>query len=695
MRFILVSLIAFSLSFASSVTQTDWSAGAGVQGPVAEWGQAFWSTDDGIDYSDEILQLVSVLIAPVKDQLPGSTAGELSIYSIDIDNDGDIDVVGCTESAGLYWWENTDGVGEVWAEHMIYNAMSFKTVYCADVNSDGTNDVLAIGPNCAMWFSNTDGIGVAWNPILIEYVNYGQDIYSSDVDGDGDIDVLGALYELHQIIWWENVDGLGNTWTEHIVDGYWSYKSSVSSADIDGDGDADILGTTTNGRVIWWENSDGLGATWVEHIVESSFTDAVDIQSTDLDGDGDADILVVSNQLDGITWWENIDGSGTSWTEHNITEEFNGASSVYSSDMDGDGDYDVLGGSGGSGIIWWENADGTGTTWTQHVVDAGISNIISVHANDIDGDGQIDVLGASNVICWWKLYGYSLTGFIESSILDLDRLPEWDSISWTSTEPGGTSVGVQLRSSDDWADMGDWSDTLSTSGASITEVLSDSTRYVQYRLILSTDDLNYTPIINDISLTYLEFISFLSPTQSTIWTHGEENLLLTWLYEVSSRMAGDSVSIDLFKNQVFTENITDGNVENTGQFTYNGPVPSYWEPGNDYQLVITDNQGNYGYSDLFEIQPQAGIEEETAEPILLPFSPNPVSGSASASIILPEPAVVTLLVFDTSGRMVRNNTGTQSAGSHRVNFGEFSSGIYFCRMVTEGNTITQMFVVVE
>jgi len=39
--------------------------------------------------------------------------------------------------------------------------------------------------------------------------------------------------------------------------------------------------------------------------------------------------------------------------------EFYDANSVYSGDIDGDGNMDVLG-AGGSDITWWENIDGSG-----------------------------------------------------------------------------------------------------------------------------------------------------------------------------------------------------------------------------------------------------------------------------------------------------------------------------------------------
>ena len=59
---------------------------------------------------------------------------------------------------------------------------------------------------------------------------------------------------------------------------------------------------------------------------------------------------------DDIAWWDNTAGTGTTWIEHTVNGEFNGAYSVYAADVDGDGDIDVLGAAyGDNDITWWES----------------------------------------------------------------------------------------------------------------------------------------------------------------------------------------------------------------------------------------------------------------------------------------------------------------------------------------------------
>ena len=328
----------------------------------------------------------------------------------------------------------------------------------------------------------------------------------------------------------------------------------------------------------------------------------------------------------------------------------------------------------------------------------------SVHCADIDGDGSTDILGAAydaDNITWWKFSGFITAGALESSILDLDRLPEWDCISWTSTEPAGTSVGVQLQSSENNYDMGAWSDTVYTSGIPLSGIISDSTQYLQYRVILETDNTQYSPLLDEISISFLELITVLSPNEYTIWTHGWENVILAWEYEADmSNLQGDSVSIELFKGTSFVADLTGGNVPNTGQFIYPGPIPASWEPGLDYHVVITDDIDNYGFSGQFEIRAEVEISEESSSLVvpssmLFPFSPNPVHGLIRAFIAVPEPGILELSVYDVTGRVVQSNSGVIEAGYHSISLGVLNQGIYFCRMVTEDYTGSQRFIVIE
>lgn len=78
--------------------------------------------------------------------------------------------------------------------------------------------------------------------------------------------------------------------------------------------------------------------------------------------------------------------------------------------------------------------------------------------------------------------------------------------------------------------------------------------------------------------------------------------------------------------------------------------------------------------------------------------PNPVSERATVAYALPEPADVTIAVYDLLGRRVATLTdGTQPAGQHQTTLdaGQMPSGTYFVRMRAEGFRQTRQVTVVR
>jgi hypothetical protein len=96
---------------------------------------------------------------------------------------------------------------------------------------------------------------------------------------------------------------------------------------------------------------------FVESAIECcSALGASSVYAADLDGDGDLDVLSASSDDDRVAWYENIDGAGHFGEQRAvITTAAAGAQSVYAADLDGDGDVDVLSAFGDGKIAWYEN----------------------------------------------------------------------------------------------------------------------------------------------------------------------------------------------------------------------------------------------------------------------------------------------------------------------------------------------------
>jgi hypothetical protein len=522
-RTILISLIALvfgTMAIAETATQTDWSGGAGISGPVLNWGNTF-DMENNLNWYSVGGELSLDYSTPIEHSVWSSYVNVNYAFPVDIDGDGDVDVLG---AAGRYsppyffsgridWWENTDGSGTTWTYHTVDNSFtSSPSISSADLDGDGDMDVIGAARgsiNDISWWENIDGSGTNWVEHTVpSSIQEASSVDTADVDGDGDVDLLSTDASYNDVMWLENADGSGTSWIDHVIDGSFNTPYDVYGADVDGDGDKDAVGAAFNSdQISWWENVDGSGITWNEHPVSGNFNGARSVFAADVDGDGDTDILGAASLDWAVTWWENYDGLGNSWVEHFISGSFNYAFAVHASDVDQDGDTDVLGASYfGDDIAVWENTDGLGLTWYEHVIDGNFDGARDVSTADMDGDGDPDILGVAREasdISWWDVTCCVGAGELVSSILDTEVSADWDSIVWTSDEPSGTSIYFQVRSSMDPQYMGDWSSNIATPGT-LENYLNDGDRYVQYRVMLETTDPGLSPILWDVTISWTE-----------------------------------------------------------------------------------------------------------------------------------------------------------------------------------------------
>ncbi|PYV11330.1 MAG: hypothetical protein DMG07_19520 [Acidobacteria bacterium] len=78
---------------------------------------------------------------------------------------------------------------------------------------------------------------------------------AADLDGDGDLDVIATGYEPGQVAWFENPGDPRGTWRVHAVKPEWSRATQVLAVDLDGDGHLDLAAVNEKGLEFrWWRN---------------------------------------------------------------------------------------------------------------------------------------------------------------------------------------------------------------------------------------------------------------------------------------------------------------------------------------------------------------------------------------------------------------------------------------------------------
>ena len=173
-------------------------------------------------------------------------------------------------------------------------------------------------------------------------------VFAADVDSDGDLDVVSGSFGDDTIAWYEN-DG-AQRFTARSVSTSAAGVRGVFAADIDGDGDTDVLGALYASNTVAWYENDG-SEDFTARTISTAASGAHSVFAADMDGDGDHDVVSASRTDNKIAWYEN-DGS-QSFTPHTITTAALGANSVFVADVDGDGDLDVLSASQHDDKIAW------------------------------------------------------------------------------------------------------------------------------------------------------------------------------------------------------------------------------------------------------------------------------------------------------------------------------------------------------
>jgi len=238
-------------------------------------------------------------------------------------------------------------------------------------------------------FANHVDIGTVGDPATIA---------TADFDLDGDLDVVAAALSGNVIRLWQN--NLPGAWSAYDLLAGFTEAISVAVGDFDADGWPDLVvcQRAGDGSVDWLENPDGaIGLAWTRHEIANDLDGGRAVHVADLDGDGDPDVVGASDgTMNALRWYRN--GSyGSSWTSYNIYDEvtFEGPRYTVAVDMDSDGDLDVVAAAATEAEVAWFENDGSiasSTDWTKHSIGTGLTNVLWVQAVDFDADGDIDVM---------------------------------------------------------------------------------------------------------------------------------------------------------------------------------------------------------------------------------------------------------------------------------------------------------------
>ncbi len=400
-----------------------------------------------------------------------------------------MEALGCLSGHSGEWWD-VDGDGKsnelisdvadqptVWSEyaggkwvcHTISTAKDNWGSGLGDVNGDGRADIVRpnvwyeapVDRRAGKWLPHPIAIGaIEDRPALpvqdlpfVERIHeirneIGQhghtvQIFVMDVNGDGLPDLLASSAHRMGVMWYEQIrKGTDITFKSHIIDGELSILHCLHQADMDGDGDLDLITgkrwrghgkdedpfTETPLFVVWYEFTKGVAPYWKRHFIThgEGITAGTQIGLADFDKDGDTDVAVINVAADGQGGgpWLFINQSGVATKEdegpgagHTVAwrkrrlDSLPAQASCFG-DFNKDGRADVAAGD------WWYANPGTGLTsanWPKQrfrtmdgTVDAkGYGTFKqdgALSALDVDEDGWPDLVAGSRQagLIWYR-----------------------------------------------------------------------------------------------------------------------------------------------------------------------------------------------------------------------------------------------------------------------------------------------------
>lgn len=374
------------------------------------------------------------------------------LISADVDNDGDEDLIGTTNSI-IDVYEYDSGSYSFLAQSVMPSG--FESVYTADIDGDGDLDLAVhpfIGTNQFRFLENNGSGSFTITDTLI-VSSAADDAVFQDFDGDGNLDLAYIYGAQLAILNWGNGD-FSFTGSSNFGGGSgYPTPSSITSGDVDNDGDIDIILIGDDKLVVGINYG---SRSFSDESILDVAADPSDVELADFDGDGYLDIVVTSEEGAAFSVFIN-DGDGTfgAATEYSISPYW--ATRVTPFDYDGDGDIDLAmymydDNEGTDHMLFAYNSSGTFSNQLifEYPVDDpyyydGADKYFSLL--DIDGDGDLDIaslVGNSSIAFAENAAGSSSAPTVAATSVSTSSVAHSSAkISWTNGDGARRLVVVK------------------------------------------------------------------------------------------------------------------------------------------------------------------------------------------------------------------------------------------------------------
>ena len=306
--------------------------------------------------------------------------------------------------------------GDAWQEEVLAEVPVPIRTEVVDFDGDGDEDIIvaALGilppseelAGQVLLLRQEDG--QFRKELLLDGIGRTTDARAVDIDNDDDLDLLVAVFgggTVGGILWLEKTDT--GDFARHDVLGV-SGPLNAIPVDLDDDGRMDfvsLIAQEYESVVAFMNRGQGNFEQVLLGRAPHPMYGFTGMSLADLDGDGDTDVLMsngdaLDTQPDpkpyhGVQWLEN---RGDLQFQFHDIGRFYGAATAVAGDLDGDGDLDVLAGSWlnfwddprRQSLVWFENDGNKG--FTRRGMLTRPTGIVALALEDVTGDDRVDIV---------------------------------------------------------------------------------------------------------------------------------------------------------------------------------------------------------------------------------------------------------------------------------------------------------------
>ncbi len=275
-----------------------------------------------------------------------------NLHLHDADNDGDLDILAILNLREIHWLIN-DGVNGFHTVRVGAFTYEINCVELQDMDGDGDMDVISSSnqtglPNFEQlrWFENRGNLEYA-NYTVANNVGFRRFVFAEDVNSDDSPDIITLDINQDLLAWYQN-DGQGNfAEVDTLLSPLPGDIVSAEMSDLDGDGLADLIFSTkgTSQRFTRWSRNSGAGSFEDLKTISSTSTPgsfgSSYITTADLDQDGDIDIIETETNPGIVRRLENLGNSQFRFQDYVFSNNDRNPYYPATGDFNGDGFTDV------------------------------------------------------------------------------------------------------------------------------------------------------------------------------------------------------------------------------------------------------------------------------------------------------------------------------------------------------------------